>query len=212
MLTANSEIETPKKVVLRGDSDYDRMEEGMQFRLTYAGELLAASRDNTRAKHKHEIRRKFHPQLRKLWEVTHLRDMVEFTAPFPYGMIAPSSAHPLGNRLKRLQEQFRRNGYSFVPLVTKDLAVACGIEILFLRPGVPGTAMESGDIDNRLKTLFDALRMPDNADEIKAYPTPSADETPFYCLLADDKLISKVSVETDILLEPSTEEAGENDA
>ena len=54
--------------------------------------------------------------------------------------------------------------------------------------------------------------MPDNADEIKAYPTPSADETPFYCLLADDKLISKVSVETDILLEPSTEEAGENDA
>src|SRR5206468_1768300 len=75
----------------------------------------------------------------------------------------------------------------------------------------PGTVIESGDIDNRLKTLFDALRIPNNADETKGYPTPSADETPFYCLLADDKLISKVSVETDILLEPSSEGVGEND-
>jgi hypothetical protein len=31
--------------------------------------------------------------------------------------------------------------------------------------------------------------------------TPAPDEVPFFCLLEDDKLITKVSVETDQLLE-----------
>ena len=40
----------------------------MQFHLTYEGLLLGSSRDNTRPDHKHEIRRVFHRQLRRLWE------------------------------------------------------------------------------------------------------------------------------------------------
>jgi 1,2-phenylacetyl-CoA epoxidase catalytic subunit len=64
--------------------------EGMIFRLTYEGILLGASRQDTRARHKHEIRRKFHPQLRQLWQATHLKEMPEFTASFPDGMTAPS--------------------------------------------------------------------------------------------------------------------------
>jgi hypothetical protein len=35
----------------------------MEFRLTYEGLLLGASRNNTRASHKHEIRRVLHHQL-----------------------------------------------------------------------------------------------------------------------------------------------------
>jgi hypothetical protein len=34
------------------------------------------------------------------------------------------------------------------------------LNILFLRADIPGKVVQSGDIDNRLKTLFDALRMP----------------------------------------------------
>src|ERR1700722_19568889 len=39
----------------------------MQFRLLYSGRLLGASRTNTRASLKQEIRLEFHPQLKRLW-------------------------------------------------------------------------------------------------------------------------------------------------
>jgi hypothetical protein len=65
-----------------------------------------------------------------------------------------------------LAQRFQSNGYRFIPLVTNDLSVACGIDILFLRPGHFGQVLQSGDTDNRLKTLFDALRMPTDANEL----------------------------------------------
>ena len=47
----------------------------MEFRLTYEGRLLAASNNNKRPKHKHEIRKVLHRQLQRLWKETpHLRD------------------------------------------------------------------------------------------------------------------------------------------
>lgn len=38
----------------------------MQFRLIYSGRLLGARRNDTRAKHKAQIRREFSPQLERL--------------------------------------------------------------------------------------------------------------------------------------------------
>jgi hypothetical protein len=43
--------------------------------------------------------------------------------------------------------------------------------------------------------------MPQTQDEIKNN-TPGEGENPFFCLLEDDNLITKVSVTTDRLLEP----------
>ena len=51
-----------------------------------------------------------------------------------------------------------------------------------------------------MKTLFDALRIP-VPEENYSSRVPQEDEKPFFCLLADDRLITKVSVETDQLLE-----------
>ena len=44
-------------------------EEGinLEFRLLYEGELKPSGGSNTRSAEKHEIRRAFHPQLRRLW-------------------------------------------------------------------------------------------------------------------------------------------------
>jgi hypothetical protein len=42
--------------------------------------------------------------------------------------------------------------------------------------------------------------------------SPSQDENPFYCLLEDDRLISKVSVDTDTLLQVIEKESNANDA
>ena len=72
--------------------------------------------------------------------------------------------------------------------------------------------MNSGDIDNRLKTLFDALRPPTCKEELGGYDTPTPDERPFYCLMTDDKLITKVALETDRLLEPTARDCGDNDS
>ena len=74
-----------------------------------------------------------------------------------------------------------------------------------LRPGSgPGYIVgQGGDIDNRLKTLFDSLRTPRDTQEIPAGDQPGDTETPFFCLLEDDNLIASLSVNTDRLLEPS---------
>ena len=180
-------------VMLRRDPDADFDEDCVQFRLTYEGILLGASKTNTRADHKQEIRKVFHKQLRRLWAVTRwLNEERE----------VPGRA-----------ERFARNGYNFVPLITEELSLICGLHILFLRPDTPGQMIRSGDIDNRLKTLFDALRMPAEAQELGRYRNPAEDERPFFVLLQDDKLISQLSVETDLLLEPTgATEADDNDA
>jgi hypothetical protein len=69
-----------------------------------------------------------------------------------------------------------------------------------LRPEAPGqTLIKGGDIDNRLKTLFDALRIP-KAGEIMESPDNEGGRNPFFCLLEDDSLINHISVTTDLLL------------
>jgi hypothetical protein len=171
----------------------------MQFRLTYEGLLLAGTSSNPRAQHKHEIRRIFHPQLRRLWEISpHLSGMRHP----PLNLVELNRGKD-ESRVDGLAEKWARCGYHFVPLVTEDLSVSeCALDILFLRPDAPGSLISSGDIDNRLKVLFDALRMPSDAGELGGFDTPGKDENPFFCLLQDDKLITKVSVETDVLLQP----------
>jgi hypothetical protein len=84
----------------------------------------------------------------------------------------------------------------------QGLQIVCSLDILFLRPDYPGEVIKSGDIDNRLKTLFDALRIPGpDANELGGC-LPEADEDPLYCLLEDDALITEVAVKTDVLLQP----------
>jgi len=92
--------------------------------------------------------------------------------------------------------------YRFLPLATRDLDLIVSLDILFLRYDQPGqTLLQSGDIDNRLKTLFDALRKPHSLSEVDG--DPGQDEDPFYVLLEDDSLITHLSVTTDLLLEPN---------
>ena len=179
----------------------------MEFRLTYEGPLYAASNSGSRrAKHKHEIRKAFHRQLRALWQGHPFLKQAIVVDP-QYG------ARVAGRKLLReeLADKYARCGYSFVPLVTPDLSISCRLDILCLRPGRPGEIIQSGDLDNRIKTLFDALRIPENRDELAGYTEPQEDENPFFCLLSDDRLIGHVSLETDFLLAPTSPDADAND-
>jgi hypothetical protein len=197
------------KVIILNDPWHQPEGSDMQFRLTYEGQLLGASRNDTRAKHKHEIRKAFHPQLKRLWSFGWLSQWEHW----PENTIkSPPNQRQKIHMSAALAENFSRNGYRFVPLCTEALTLLCRVDVLFLRPDAPGSLIKSGDLDNRLKTLFDALRMPGSADELGGYSQPEADEDPFYCLLEDDKLISHVSVETDILLQPTLGSIDSNDA
>ena len=104
-------------------------------------------------------------------------------------------------------------GYGFVPLVIRDLELLCSVDILFLRFGDPGFLVNRvGDLDNRLKTLFDALTIPRDANQLGLHTSPAEGETPFFCLLEDDSVITRASVESDTLLEPVSNPPTENDA
>jgi hypothetical protein len=54
-------------------------------------------------------------------------------------------------------------------------------------------------LDNRLKTLFDALQVP-NPDQMTGAPSIEEIPNPIYCLLEDDKLITGFEIESHQLL------------
>jgi hypothetical protein len=72
--------------------------------------------------------------------------------------------------------------------------------VTLLRCEPPGSIVtQGGDIDNRLKTLLDSLKIP----EPNALPEGILGDELFFCLLEDDHLIVELSVRTKQLLEPS---------
>ena len=70
------------------------------------------------------------------------------------------------------------------------------LDIQMLHPEIVG--VPRSDIDNRVKTIMDGLRCPQNEHEVGAN-TPR-DMGPIYTLLDDDHLITKLSVNTSHLL------------
>jgi hypothetical protein len=97
----------------------------------------------------------------------------------------------------------RKHGFRFAALVAESISLLAELDFLLLWPSAPGQIFtRGGDIDNRLKTLLDALKVPGEPTALLPGAFPHADETPFYCLLEDDSLVTKVAVETDRLLVP----------
>jgi hypothetical protein len=161
----------------------------MPFTLFYRGPL----RSNGGPKDKHEIRRNIHPQLKRLWTQEPLLGYTKRS-----NNLIASPPEP-GN----LSVIYRIGHFNCACLVTERLFLHTEVDITFLRPGLPGSLIKSGgDIDNRLKTLFDGLRRPLDESELPKGALPTSDEDPFHCLLADDALISKVTVTIDQLLTP----------
>lgn len=162
----------------------------MRLVLTYSGLLPSGGGCQL----KHSIRKSFHPQLARQWEIdSALSAIARKTV----------GENPIATGIEEIASRFTRGNFRFVPLVTKAYDLACSLEITMLRPEAPGNLIRrGGDIDNRLKILFDSLRVPE-ASEITGL-MPDADEDPFYCLLEDDSLVTGVQVKTERLLEPQS--------
>jgi hypothetical protein len=192
----------------------------LKFKLTYDGELLATQRDpdpNQRlpdrlASHKQKIRREFHAQLKQLWSINRfLREHRVHPQYNPWGQgisagtavwgSDPSQTVPMSEAIAHIYEI---NGFRYVPLVREAISLLCSLDILFLRRDRPGGIISCGDIDNRIKTIIDCLKIPKERNEMPTGDAPRDDENPFYVLLENDNQVTGLAVETDMLLDPIT--------
>jgi hypothetical protein len=108
----------------------------------------------------------------------------------------------VANRNLSLIQQL--HGFTFAPLVSQRVHLVAELDVQVLWPQAPGAIITSGgDIDNRLKTLLDALKMPSEPTALPPGVGPQLGEEPFFCLLEDDSLVTKLAVDTARLLEPT---------
>jgi hypothetical protein len=159
---------------------------------------------------KWEIRSHLHPQLVELWRVNPVLKMAIRERNMPIGEVyAVDNHHSLdgdpavlfradhGVKTFDLCAPIERAGRKFVPLVRESFALSCALKVTFLRKEEPGRVYQGGDMDNRLKTLFDALAIPSADQIVKDGADP---EEPIYCVLEDDRMITGFQVETHRLL------------
>lgn len=169
----------------------------MEFVLRYKG-ALPAGRSGNEAKHR--IRHVFHEQLVDLCR-SEPRFSDALKPDLPEGVLKGRQVE-VPRPLQELFFYVRLGGFQFVPLVSRPHELACALRIKFLRREKPGEIFrDGGDLDNRLKTLLDAMRIPHNEEELQGVTAPGEGEC-CYCLLEDDSLITKITIETHRLLGP----------
>jgi hypothetical protein len=160
----------------------------MEFRLIYEGPLRG---QGARSAHKWDIRRALHPQLQRLWSEHPLKEAAIDLLAHPANASRPSVI-------------VEKGGLLFAPLVTQRLNLYAELSVLLFRQQPRGMLItDGGDIDNRLKALLDGLRVPHGSMEGRTELPEQPDPSPLFCLLEDDSLVSKVSIESEQLLRPA---------
>jgi len=158
----------------------------VEFYLTYQGPLPS----NGTPIDKHKIRKDFHNQLERLWNMP----------PLDYSKEQLLSGVDDAGHINIIKPI---GGVKFASLICKKLYLYTLLDITLLWPDVPGKIINTGDIDNRLKTLFDALSCPDENQMQQIKKKESFTNNTFHCLLEDDKLIQSVNIKTHTWLNSS---------
>jgi hypothetical protein len=151
----------------------------MKFKLLYYGELMTNPKN--RSHHVSEIRMALHHQLKSLMGHSPWKNLADHMVPNPTK--APVLTKSVG-------------GCVFNPIISDKLNMFVELDIQMLHPEKIGFAR--ADIDNRAKTLLDALRCPQNPHECGENIPKNIG--PIYTLLDDDHLVSKLSINTSHLL------------
>lgn len=169
----------------------------MEFTLHYRGSLKAATGKNRRKDHKHDLRKHFHKRLKELWDLPQFEGQEDLLDPRPALEGEIGLHQPVGP-------------FEFAPLISTRLFLVASIEMTMLRPEPEGAIFtRSGDIDNRLKTLMDALKVPNDEAALPDDASPSPDQSPFLCLFEDDSLISGLNIKTAHWLESEVQKTDE---
>jgi hypothetical protein len=196
----------------------------MKFTLTYDGELKASGNASNKRDLIWGIRQQIGDQLLDLWRVHPAlrsvaihwyiaKDKIFGWFEKHHSNFSSDSSGPPPEPTDRedcidLCGSISVNGFDFQPLVRDAIGLNCAIDILFLRKEAKGRVYQGGDLDNRIKTLLDALRVPTSQELNRIqydaiYPTQK-----MYCLLEDDALVTGLGVKTGQLLNrPGTSES-----
>jgi hypothetical protein len=179
----------------------------VDFTLKYSGPLFSGAATSAKLS-KTTLRESFHEQLAVLWSVhPYLKklDPGEFARQparsSRYGEVAPDVLYERDMLYRCLV-----GGIDYVPLVNYGHRMHCHLSIrLHTRRGRGGIIHQGPDIDNRLKVLLDALTIPMAPNT--AIQDTDNEEPLRFCLLEDDDLVTKFSVETFRLLKPDDADA-----
>ena len=187
----------------------------MKFVLVWRGRL-PASANKGKTVDVARIRAELSPQLAYLWDTHHaLQVLKEYAwvrnpnASVQVGQIMTQTGPPtprmhgvmLPGSMIDMCDWIPVDDKRYKPLVRKSLHLTCDLDILFLRQDEPGELItQGGDLDGRIKTLLDALRMPSKQEQDIAEPV-AAD---IFCLMESDTLVSSMNVETERLLFPQS--------
>src|SRR5262249_13946513 len=146
----------------------------MRFRLVFDGSLPADNDRKSTVLPKQNIRRKIHAQLIELFR-TH-------PALKPEALIQ-DEIHFIGDPGLKMDtaEKMIIGNFTFSPLVREKLFTTCHLDILLLRRAKPGSIVfPGGDVDNRIKVLLDALRVPDQPSQLPVNDVPRENKNPFF--------------------------------
>lgn len=127
---------------------------------------------------KAQLRRAFHPQIKE------------------------QIAHMLASSRQYVTSEFE--GYQFISPAHERFRTAVELDVLLLtRPG----RRLIGDTDNRAKTLIDGLTRPANKQQMKGFREPDGGG-PTYCLLDDDALVNRMTIDSRHWFDPTAEVNG----
>jgi hypothetical protein len=157
MLTPTSDIDSFVGAIARFRETIEHEAE-LCFSLKYDGLLLSSSDKHTRVKNKNQIR----------WYLADQIDALTVKGDFSRIPEEFDRERPIEERVANFK------GYYFYAAISKG-PIACNLAIRIERPGLPGSLFEhDGDLDNRLKTLLDALKVPRNENEVTVRWTRSS--------------------------------------
>ena len=188
----------------------------MKFTLTYDGQLPGSGNNSRKLKEKWSIREQISPQLSRLWTIHPCLKVALQNRfhPLRGSFYSRDEYHhsvaPENNEVTSIPEGSidlcavqRVGDINFIPLVRNTYATVCSLSILFMRQEPIGRVYQGGDLDNRIKTLLDALSVP-KAEQVAQMSDPKNTAETIYCLLEDDALVAGLSVETCRLLTSPT--------
>lgn len=158
----------------------------MKFTLFYSGTIRSSNKKNVN--HINEIRCGLSPQIRLLYDYEPLSGLEAKCEPGEYPEQSIRTFLNVRNR-------------SYSCLVNRGFGLACIIHFTFFESsGSLSVASDIGDLDNKVKTLIDALRVPAES-EVDVVRDSFIGHT-VHCLLMDDSYIWEIQVERKRLLHP----------
>jgi hypothetical protein len=160
----------------------------MRFALSYEGPLPSSGNDDAKW-----------PRPAKLQAVWAVRDYIKPQLDLRFKTHSALQGRSAESRVLRhaLIPPVVVDGHQFFPLAKSSFKVKCGLEITMLvNHDVASVLTQAGDLDNRLKTLFDGLRCPIGQQEMRGFKDAGREDDDYMCLLEDDALITSLKIET----------------